>query len=72
MTQNFKKSDNRKYKYLGKKRSIIDGPEKLMGKAQYAGDLNFPGMMHVRLVLSQYAHAKIVNVSKVEALKFPE
>jgi len=71
MTQNFKKSDNRKYKYLGKKRSIIDGPEKLMGKAQYAGDLNFPGMMHVRLVLSQYAHAKVVNVSKVEALKIP-
>ena len=45
--------------HLGKGRKIIDGLEKILGQAQYVADLEFAGMLHVKLVLSVYAHAKI-------------
>ncbi len=45
--------------HLGKGRKIIDGLEKVLGQAQYVADLEFAGMLHVKLVLSVYAHAKI-------------
>ena len=71
MTESLKKLENRRYKYLGQRRGIIDAPEKLMGQAHYAGDLSFPNMLHVRLILSQYAHAKVIHVKKEVALKIP-
>ena len=71
MTGSLKKLKNTRYKYLGQRRGTIDAPEKLMGQAHYAGDLSFPNMLHVRLILSQYAHAKVIDVNKKVALKIP-
>jgi len=59
------------FKVLGKRHKIIDGPEKLNGSAQYTGDLNLPGMLHARPVLSPYAHAKINSIDKTAALAIP-
>ncbi|MFN9112499.1 MAG: xanthine dehydrogenase family protein molybdopterin-binding subunit, partial [Bacteroidota bacterium] len=59
------------FKVLGKRHKIIDGPEKLTGSAQYTGDLNLPGMLHARPVLSPYAHAKINGIDKTAALAIP-
>ncbi len=47
------------FTHLGKGRKIIDGLEKILGQAQYVADLEFAGMLHIKLVLSVYAHAKI-------------
>ncbi|WP_129630484.1 xanthine dehydrogenase family protein molybdopterin-binding subunit [Candidatus Oscillochloris fontis] len=48
--------------YLGKRRKIIDGLEKITGRARYAGDLVLPNMLYARVLLSPYAHARIVRI----------
>ncbi|MGE3268541.1 MAG: xanthine dehydrogenase family protein molybdopterin-binding subunit, partial [Chloroflexota bacterium] len=55
--------------YIGARLKRPDGPPKLTGEAQYAADLSLPGMAHVRLVLSPYAHARILSVNADEARK---
>ncbi len=48
-----------------------DGPDKITGRARYAGDQVLPGMLHARLVLSPYAHARILNIDSSPALALP-
>ena len=48
-----------------------DAPEKLTGRARYAGDLRFPGMLYARLVPSAYAAARIVRVDTEAAKRVP-
>src|SRR6266705_629190 len=45
-----------------------DGPDKITGRTRYAGDQVVPGMLHARLVLSPYAHARILNIDTSPAL----
>ena len=59
------------YQYLGKGRKIIDGLEKVIGGAQYTADVRLPGMLHLRPVLSPYAHARIVAIDTAAALQVP-
>ncbi len=56
--------DQPTYQYLGKRRRLIDGMEKVTGRARYAGDVSLSGMLHARPILSPYAHAKIVSIDK--------
>ncbi|MBV9257038.1 MAG: hypothetical protein JO215_03360, partial [Ktedonobacteraceae bacterium] len=37
-----------------------DAPDKLRGRTRFVGDLSFPGLLHARLVLSPYGHARIL------------
>ena len=48
-----------------------DGPDKVTGRARYAGDQALPGMLYARLVLSPYAHARILNIDTSAALSLP-
>src|SRR5713226_6635478 len=48
-----------------------DGPDKVTGRARYAGDQKLPGMLYARLVTSPYAHARILNVDTSAALSVP-
>jgi CO/xanthine dehydrogenase Mo-binding subunit len=48
-----------------------DGPDKITGRARYAGDQVLPGMLYARLVLSPYAHARILNIDSSPALAVP-
>src|SRR5947209_8606772 len=48
-----------------------DGPDKITGRARYAGDQALPGMLYARLVLSPYAHARILNIDTSLALVVP-
>src|SRR6266487_2198948 len=48
-----------------------DGPDKLTGRTRYAGDLTFPGLLHARLVLSPYGHARIVAIDTAAAEAIP-
>jgi len=59
------------YAVVGKSVRRVDGEEKVTGHARYAGDLRVPGLLHVRLVLSPYANARIVSIDTSEAEKVP-
>ena len=49
----------------------LDGPDKVTGRARYAGDQVLPGMLYARLVLSPYAHARILSIDTSSALAVP-
>jgi CO/xanthine dehydrogenase Mo-binding subunit len=59
------------YATAGKRTRRQDGYDKLVGRTRYAGDLAFAGLLHARLVLSPYAHARIVNIDTSAALEVP-
>ena len=59
------------YTYIGKRRKLIDGAEKITGHAHFAGDVQVPGMLHARPVLSPYAHARIVSIATQAARAMP-
>ncbi len=48
-----------------------DGPDKVTGRARYAGDQTLPGMLYARLVTSPYGHARILNIDTSAALSVP-
>ena len=43
----------------------------IQGKGNYVDDIKLPGMMHMDIVRSPYAHARIKSIDKSEALKVP-
>lgn len=59
------------YQYLGKGRKLLEGMEKVTGRARYAANVSVPGMLYARPVLSPYAHAKILSVDKSAAEAVP-
>ena len=50
---------------------MIDGPEKVSGRAKYTADLIAPGMLAGRIFRSPYSHAEILEVDVSEAAKLP-
>ena len=48
-----------------------DGPDKVTGRARYAGDQPALGLLYARLVTSPYAHARILGIDTAEALSLP-
>src|SRR5262245_52314357 len=50
---------------------MVDGPEKVSGRAKYTADLIAPGMLAGRIYRSPYSHAEIVAADVSEALKLP-
>ena len=57
--------------HLGRPRKIIDGLEKLVGRAPYVADQWLPGLLHARPVLSPYPHARIRGIDRTAALAVP-
>ncbi|ULH16954.1 xanthine dehydrogenase family protein molybdopterin-binding subunit (plasmid) [Deinococcus sp. KNUC1210] len=57
--------------HLGKRRKVIDGLEKITGRAMYTADLSIAGMVHARPVLSLYPHAHIQGIDARAALAVP-
>lgn len=57
-------------KYVGKDIPMHDIGEKVTGKIKYTGDMQLPGMLYAKLVLSDIAHGRIIKIdtSKAEAL----
>jgi CO/xanthine dehydrogenase Mo-binding subunit/aerobic-type carbon monoxide dehydrogenase small subunit (CoxS/CutS family) len=56
--------------FIGKNVRRIDTPSKVSGRLKYAGDLTMPGMLHVQVLRSPHAHARIVSIdtSAAEAM----
>ncbi|MBA2451291.1 MAG: xanthine dehydrogenase family protein [Chloroflexi bacterium] len=59
------------YAVIGNSIPRIDGEEKITGQARYTADLDPPGLLHARLVLSPYANARIVAIDAEEARRVP-
>ncbi|MDR5709885.1 MAG: xanthine dehydrogenase family protein molybdopterin-binding subunit [Armatimonadota bacterium] len=57
--------------WLGRQVRRIEDPKLLQGKGAYLDDLNPGGVLHVALVRSPHAHARIVEVDASEALRQP-
>ena len=47
---------------LGRETAQVTALSKVLGRAQYAGDLKLPGMLHAKLLRSPYPHARIVRM----------
>ena len=56
---------------IGARVPMIDGPEKVTGRAKYTADLLTPAMLAGRIFRSPYAHAEILDVDISEAAKLP-
>ncbi|HEY3992714.1 MAG TPA: xanthine dehydrogenase family protein molybdopterin-binding subunit [Ktedonobacteraceae bacterium] len=54
---------------VGRPARRLDGFDKLTGRTRYAGDITVAGLLHARLVLCPYAHARIVKIDSAAALE---
>ena len=50
---------------------MVDGPEKVSGRAKYTADLIAPGTLAGRIYRSPYSHGEILEVDISEAAKVP-
>ena len=50
---------------------MVDGPEKVSGRAKYTADVLAPGQLAGRIYRSPYSHAEIIEVDVSEARKLP-
>lgn len=66
MTQTSEKQTSRQA--VGRRTQRMDGLDKVIGHTRYAGDIAAPGLLHARLVLSPYAHARILSIDTTAAL----
>lgn len=53
--------------FIGANVRRLDAPSKVSGKLKYAGDMLMPGMLHVAVLRSPHAHARIVSLDTSEA-----
>jgi nicotinate dehydrogenase large molybdopterin subunit len=56
---------------IGKAVRRIDAPSKVSGRLRYAGDMTMPGMLHVQVLRSPHAHARIVSIDTSAAEAMP-
>jgi len=56
---------------LGQRLTRLEDPPLIVGQGNYAGDINFPNQLHMRIVRSPYAHAKITSIDTAEAAALP-
>ena len=50
---------------------MVDGPEKVSGRAKYTADFIAPGQLAGRIYRSPYAHAEIISIDTSEAERLP-
>jgi len=50
---------------------LIDGPDKVSGRAKYTADFVAPGLLAGRIFRSPYSHAEILEVDVSAALRLP-
>jgi 4-hydroxybenzoyl-CoA reductase subunit alpha len=56
---------------IGSSVPLIDGPEKVSGRARYTADILEPGMLAARIFRSPHAHAEILSVDVSAAARLP-
>lgn len=61
----------RRFAVIGRPRRLDEGRAKVTGEARYGTDVSLPNMLHVRLVLSPHAHARVLSMDKAPAEALP-
>jgi CO/xanthine dehydrogenase Mo-binding subunit len=56
---------------VGRDTPQVTAKEKLLGRAQYAGDIKLPGMLHAKVLRSPYPSARIVHIDTSKAKALP-
>ena len=56
---------------IGRPTPQVTAVEKISGTALYGGDFKMPGMLHVKVLRSPYAHARIVRIEAEAARALP-
>jgi carbon-monoxide dehydrogenase large subunit len=56
---------------LGAPIKRVEDPEFLRGDARFTADLHLPGMLHMAILRSDYAHARIKRIDTTAARKMP-
>ncbi len=64
-------SQTMNYKVIGTRPIRHDGLDKVTGRAVYGADVQFPGLLHGRVLRSPYAHARIRRIDTSKALAVP-
>lgn len=59
------------FRVLGTRRSKVDAPAKVTGRAQFGADIHLPRMLIGKVLRSPYAHARIVRIDTQAALALP-
>ena len=57
--------------HLGDSVTRLEDPPLITGKGRFAGDINFPDQLHMRIVRSPFAHGKIKSVDTETAKAHP-
>lgn len=57
--------------FIGKKVRQKDGRPRVTGRARYYGDVQFPGMLNVRILRSPYPAAEILSIDTTKAASYP-
>lgn len=53
--------------YIGNNVRRLDAPSKVSGALKYAGDMVMPDMLHMQVLRSPHAHARILSIDVTEA-----
>ena len=56
---------------MGHRMKRKEDPRFIQGRGNYLDDIKLPGMLHMDIVRSPYAHAKILNIDASAALAIP-
>ncbi|MCR0982690.1 xanthine dehydrogenase family protein molybdopterin-binding subunit [Roseomonas populi] len=56
---------------IGRPTPQVNAQEKLTGRALYGGDFRTPGMLHLKVLRSPYAHARIISIDTAAASALP-
>lgn len=59
------------FKYIGRHRRAVEHRRFVTGQGHYAADVALPGLLHVAIVASPYASARIVSIDVSAALAAP-
>lgn len=64
-------AESRSSSTLGTSVPQVTAQAKVLGRAQYAGDIKLPGMLHGKVLRSPYPHARIAGIDVSQALALP-
>ncbi len=60
-----------KASWIGQSVTRLEDPPLVAGRGAYAGDINFPHQLHMRIVRSAHAHGRIASIDAVAARALP-
>lgn len=71
MAQSTSQTADQQFKVIGTRPIRHDGADKVTGRAKYANDTNFSGMLYGKILRSPHAHARIKSIDTSAAETLP-